>query len=183
MKRALLIVAGFLLIGLLIGAYFLYFKRGASEPAPVSSVQFPTGSTGGTEPLFQIQGQNGTALSVKDFVHNGETIPDPNQAESYQLAGSLGYCNADGTCPTGAKTEDFSISYSAKYQFFNIVLLAEPLSKSRIEAEQFLMSRLGLTQDQLCELNYALGTTVHVNSVYGGEELRFSFCPGAIKLP
>ena len=135
----------------------------------VSTLSFPT--------------RSGASLTVKDFIHNGETVSDSQNPGSYVLAGSLGYCLANGSCPSGASTTDFSISYNEKTHFFNIILLKEPLGEARFEAEQFLISRLGIDERQICSLDYFVGAPYWVNETYDDKNLGFSFCSGATKLP
>lgn len=127
--------------------------------------------------------QSGETVTVNDFIRNGETVPDAVNPGSYILAGSLGYCLSDGSCPTGAKSDSFNVSYNEKTHFFNVILLTEPLGTGRLEAEQFIMARLGISEQQACSLNYYVGTPYWVNEAYAGKNLGFSFCPGATALP
>ena len=120
---------------------------------------------------------------MKDFIHNGETVADTVNPGTYVLAGSLGYCLADGSCPSGAPTTSFAISYDEKIRFFNIVLLEEPLGVTRFEAEQFLANRLGLSREQLCSLDYSIGAPYWINDAYADKNLGFSMCKGATPLP
>lgn len=131
---------------------------------------------------MQILIRNGKSLVVKDFVHNGETAPDKVNPGYFYLAGSIGYCLGDGTCPSGYKTDDFSITYHNTDGHFNITLLKEPLAKSRSEAEVFMLDRLGISEALLCNTNYWIGTTELVNALYAGKNLGFDFCPGATGL-
>lgn len=147
-----------------------------------TTVQQPLVGTSGT-PQMTITARNGSTLTVNDFIHNGETAADVVNPGDYYLAGSVGYCLANGSCPSGASTTDFSIVYSQQYNLFNVTLLVEPLSSIREEAEQFLMSRLGITQDQMCALDYNVVVPYTVNPVYTGKNLGFSFCPGAVQVP
>ena len=116
-------------------------------------------------------------------MHNGESWADIQNPGSYILAGSAGYCLADGTCPHGASTDEFNISYNSASSFFNIVLLKEPLGATRVATEQFLGDRLGLSEQDMCVLNYFVGTPYYVSENFSGKNLGFSFCPGATTLP
>lgn len=156
------------------------FPMASSTNPTVGTMDSSETSTGAT---ISFVTPGGFVVTVKDFVHNGETVSDVQNPGSYVLAGSLGYCLADGTCPSGALTTDFSISYNEKTHFFNIILLKEPLGAVRLLAEQFLAERLGLTGQQACSLNYFVGTPYWVNQSYDDKNLGFSFCPGATKLP
>lgn len=194
MRTTLLWLLGILLAILAALALYAYFFTGTPAAAPAGttgSVSLPSaggvtaptgGSFGHSGSVFSIPSQNGP-LVVNDFIHNGETAADVENAGSYLLAGSAGYCLADGTCPHGAASTDFAISYNAQTGVFTIALLKEPLGPVRTEAEQFLEARLGVYGEQLCELNYYLGTPASVNDTFAGKNLGFSFCRGATELP
>lgn len=191
MKWYVLIGVGVIVVVVII-AFFVF--SGEPELVPVvqtapglpvaGSVPQGTGTSGSSATgTLSFTTRSGVVVTVKDFIHNGETVTDVQNPGSYVLAGSLGYCLADGTCPRGAVTEEFSISYSEKTHLFNIVLLTEPLGEIRHKTEQFLVGRLGLTEQQLCSLDYTVGAPYWVNEAYDSKNLGFSFCPGATKLP
>src|SRR3989344_5049120 len=148
----------YLLIGatavIFLSVLFLVFS-GSSETVtttspitglPIASSTIPdietvdTFSTSTTISTLSFPTRSGASLTVKDFIRNGETVSDSQNPGSYVLAGSLGYCLANGSCPSGAATTDFSISYNEKTHFFNIILLKEPLGATRLEAELFFPS-------------------------------------------
>lgn len=141
------------------------------------------GAVGTSSATITFTNRSSDVIVVKDFIHNGETIADTVNPGSHVLAGTLGYCLADGTCPAGYPTTKFSVSYNAETHFFTVVLLEEPLGTTRLEAEQFLIDRLGVTTQTLCAVDYSVGTPYWVNEGYAGKNLGFSFCPGATKLP
>lgn len=182
-------VIAFVLLGLavvviLVTAFVLLrAKPDVENPATT----FPSGtifpSSFSATSTVTITGQDNTVLEVHDFIHNGETIQDVVNPGNYMLAGSLGYCLADGTCPKAADTQTFSISYDEKSASFGIVLLKEPLGETRLAAEAFLSSRLGLSRAQLCSLKYYIGTPYWVNEQFSAGNLGFSVCPEAVALP
>ncbi len=183
-----------LILALIICGYFAYrFLTASPTPTGTTSpVTLPTGTTigstlpsGGTEPAGQISvPTQGTAnVQIKDFIHNGETVADIENPGSYVLAGSLGYCLADGSCPKGFASDEFTVSYNGTLGEFNVSLIKEPIGLSRTDAEQFLESRLGLTAAQLCTLKYFVGTPYWVNETYDNRNLGFSSCQGATPLP
>jgi hypothetical protein len=138
--------------------------------------------SGASQATMQIMLPNGKSLVVKDFIHNHETVPDTVNPDYYYLAGSIGYCLGDGTCPSGYKTNDFSVTYHATDGHFNIILLTEPLATARTEVEVFLLDRLGVNEAQLCNINYWIGTSGQTSAVYTNKNLGFDFCPGATQL-
>ncbi len=127
--------------------------------------------------------QGGGTVSTNDFIHNGVTIVDKANTDRYLLAGNLGYCLSDPQkCQAGTAT-DFSAYYNSVPQSFTIELEKEPIGQARLDAEQFLSAALGLSEQQMCSLNYYVGVTIYVNSQFTGKNLGFSFCPGATALP
>lgn len=121
-------------------------------------------------------------FAVSNFVDNEETVKDPVNTGTYILAGSAGYCLSDGNCPSGFDTNNFSVSYSRNQDFFTLVVLTEPITDTRKEAESFLMSRLGIGEQDMCQLHYSFSAPYWVNEFYAGQELGFSFCPGSVSL-
>jgi len=194
MKKILWIIGIVFALGIIALVIILMQSSPAQTQVPSGTVSLPTAGSitptrtsngsGTTVPnKMSLSIVGGGTIVTNDFIHNGETVVDVENPGSYQLAGSLGYCLANGTCPSGSATTDFSVSYSETTQSFNIVLLKEPLGAVRNTAEQFLGSRLGITANDLCRLNYYIGTSYQINSFYSGKNLGFSFCPGATVLP
>lgn len=109
-------------------------------------------------------------MAVLDFLNDPETVVDPNNSDYY----NLGYL---------VDTSPYLITYIASTQYFNIVLLREPIGETRERAEQYLMQHLSISAADLCKLDYTISTPTFVNSQYGGINLGFSFCPGATVLP
>lgn len=193
MKNSTLWIAGSVLLVLTIiivaGAYF--FLAQVREPVAVEETPggtyFPTsgGISGGSSETGtrSLTLATGKQIVVKDFLANGITFEDPANAGSYFLAGKLEYCLEDGTCPD-TNTPNFSIMYLEADQSFSISLNEEPLKSSRVSAERYLSAALGIPETIMCDLTYALGTTVSVNEAYGSiTNLGFSFCEGAVPLP
>ncbi len=139
-------------------------------------------TTSGSQPTSHntkmVTSSDGGTIFVKDFMHSSETTPD----EFNEGFNNIGYKMPS---PTPAKiiNPPYNIMYIEKTKYFNITLLQEPIGKARLEAEQYLMNQLGISQADMCRLIYQLSTPYWVNDFYSGQELRFSFCPGAVKLP
>lgn len=128
-----------------------------------------TTSPTSTSTETMVTGENGAVIATRDFIHDASTLPDPSNKGNYYL--------------TGTSTNGFAIGYRLPAQFFTIALEQEPIGATRVAAENFLMQSLGVTEKQLCDLKYYVGTDVHTNSQYAGKQLGFSFCPGAVTLP
>lgn len=152
----------------------------------VGPIRQPTSSPGTTSPSVRamtLATQDGQAIQVIDFIHNGATIPDSANVGHYLLAGNLGYCLSNPKDCQAAPATDFAVYYNSMLQSFTITLTREPIGQSRLDMEQFMLVTLGLTQLQLCDLNYYVGVTKYINSQFTGKNLGFSFCPGATTLP
>lgn len=194
-KQIIFWILGLFLL-IVIGAVLWYFifvpktvPQTSGQPTatlPVSgSVTSNPSSSASPEPIqtMSLATQSGSSVVAQDFIHNGATIPDTSNAGRYLLAGSLGYCPSNATQCQAAPAADFNVYYNSAPQSFTIALTQEPIGQARLHMEQFLLPTLGLTQVQLCTLNYYVGVTTYVNPQYAGENLGFSFCPGATVLP
>ncbi|GEM_PF-1796837 len=188
-NRTLIIIASVLLaftVVIVLVVSFVLLTGSSSTESPgddqliPTTGLFPSGfDTTETSTLSTAEGE----LVVNDFVHNGETVADPVNPGNYVLAGDVGYCLADGTCPHGADSERYSISYDDQKQFFTVILLKEPLNESRLAAETFLIERLGISREELCLLNSYVGIPYWVNDRFADGTVGFSACPQSVRLP
>jgi len=185
-----------LLGAILVGGVWYVFS-GSSTPVDQAS-ELPTTlpSSGSVTPVsssfatssqsaqtMALATQSGTLVATNDFIHNGTTIPDTANPSRYLVAGNLGYClNDPQKCQAGS-AKNFNIYYNSAPQSFTIALTDEPIGQARLDMEQYLLTALGITQEQMCDLNYYVGVTVYVNSQFTGKNLGFSSCPGATVLP
>ncbi len=144
MKNNILIwIIGIVLVLLAIGiaGVVAYQLWGQKAESPRAAVEFPTGTqTGNGGATLTLGTTGGSSVASKDFIHNGETVADTQNPGTYVLAGTLGYCLADGSCPAGAQSDDFSISYFESDQSFYISLLKEPIGAARKKAQDFLQT-------------------------------------------
>lgn len=185
---------------LILGAVFWYvvFAPKTNTPQPSqttgSTNGFPDVGSTGTPSLpssnatssavqtMSIANQVGTVVT-NDFINNGITIPDPSNPGNYLLAGNFG-CVADATTHCqAAPADNFSVYYNGTPNSFTITLTQEPMGQARLDMEQFMLRTLGVTQSEMCNLNYYVGVRSSLNEQYSGENLGFSFCPGATALP
>lgn len=113
---------------------------------------------------------DGESVTVPDFLNDPETIKDTVNPDYYRMG--------DVT-----PNSPYLISYISPTQYFDIVLLQEPIGESRRLVEQYLKQYLGISENDLCLIKYMIGVPSHVNTSYGGRSLGFSFCPGAVVLP
>lgn len=129
---------------------------------------------------MSVAGSDGNVVQTNNFMADPTTIKDPFNSDSYYLDGRSSEEVSNLTTPTSSH---FIIEYISSTQYFNIALMQEPIGPVRGEMERYLMTKLGLTQNQMCQLNYMVSVPNRVNSQYSGINLGFSFCPGAVVLP
>lgn len=158
------------------------FKQ--SEPSsPGSGGVFPTTTpvttATTTTATLSIPSAQGTAIVVRNFLVDPRTVADPVNSGYYYLGNHAPF---DGSTSTISAQMRYSILYIAQTGHFTITLLKEPLAQSRREAEVYLQDALGLSQEELCSLQYQLSVPNFVNTYFAGDSLGFSFCPGAIPL-
>jgi hypothetical protein len=195
MKRYLILFG--LLVLLLLGLIVYYVllsgshtdTQGSSSPSfPVTDSQTtnqnkpPATSVPTSTGVGSIATASGTVVT-RDFLHNGTTVQDPHNPGQYILAGTTGSCLGSGVCPSGAPASDYTVVYFSEDKSLIVTLTTEPIGQARHDAEQFLLSTLGVSQDTLCSSIYQVLTPESVNTTFSGTNLGFSFCPGATALP
>ena len=176
----LFIVGGFVLTVL----FLLFGSR--TKPPSVNEGTPHFGSSTATNLPPVIKGDNrgksisittadGGRLQTKDFKNDPAMTRDRINAGRYYLGFNL----------TNDPTEKapYLIGYVETGDFFNVVLLQEPIGQSRKEAERYLMERLGISQNQMCTLRHTVSVPYFVNAFYTGMSLGFSFCPGSVVIP
>jgi hypothetical protein len=191
MKTILISIGALIIIGLFVFAYQItgstnstVTQTPANVPPPTQSVGLPTAnsvvntttkSTPTPQPIAPVK-----TMQTNDVLKDPATVQDPINPGYYYL----GYHAYEGVPDaTATNTPPYIIEYISATHYFNIELLQEPIGLQRREAEQYLMAHLGISQAQMCQLNYMLSVPNSVNSQYAGENLGFSFCPGATVLP
>ena len=197
MNKKLIIVTVVVLAGIVLLSlawFFLSARKQQNTVATTSPVTLPasgsiptptpTGTSGNmTTGTTIVRALNGGTVTTSDFIHNGITLPDKTNAGRFILAGNLGYCSTNPQNCQAAPATDFTLYYDEVSQSFTVALTQEPIGQARLHAEQFLLTTLGIPQQQLCQLNYYVGATYLVNASYDNKNLGFSFCPGATVLP
>ena len=184
MKRIVLIAIILIaLAGLIaVGFYLLRPQPPANIP---NNPTFPSaGGQGGVlSQTMTLTSRSGEPVTVQNFINNGVTERDTINSSQYYLAGKNALCELESDCYSGAPSDTFDIVYFADEDAFAVGLTAEPLGEARRNAEQFLLKTLGVSQEELCTLDYFVTTNVDVSEQYAGADLGFSFCPGAMRLP
>lgn len=190
MNKTLLITIGVIFIALGALVFWLVGSKQQSQTSPSTTQTQPVGlpvagdatqtQNPSQETLMSVATNNGGAIQTTNFMADPATVKDPINPGYYYL----GYHQNEGVAdPTATANPPYIIMYLSTSQYFNISLLQEPIGDTRAAVEQYLMQHLGITQSQMCELKYLVTVPDDVNSHYSGENLEFSFCPGATVLP
>jgi hypothetical protein len=120
------------------------------------------------------QSTTGT-IGAKDIMQDPDLVKDSVNAGLYHLGYHL--------TPSSTTTPPYTIGYISSTHYFNISLLQEPIGSTREAMQAYLVAHLGLSEDQMCNLDYMVSVPASTNEEFSGENLGFSFCPGAVKLP
>lgn len=147
-------------------------SNGSVNQFPIASSTTQTGQN-----TLTLKTAVGKSIVVKNFLSDTKTVADPVNQGHYYLGNHFPF---DSTPPTTMPT--YIIEYISPTQFFNIALIKEPIGKERMQAEQYLLSELGITKEDMCRLNYMVSVPVDVSEYYAGINLGFSFCPQSTPL-
>jgi len=177
MKKVLYILIT-LLIVIIAALVYLNLVSDSGSQLDDEEITFPESPGNIPDPqsaTFDLRGETG-AIEVRNFFTDPLTRTDPVNEGHYQLGTYI-----DPYSPSPSD-EPYYIEYIASTGYFNISLLAIPIAESRVEAEQFLLGHLSVSEDQLCNINYRVTVPARVDLLYAGQSLGFSFCPGAVAL-
>ncbi len=179
----IIIIVGILVAGGLATLAFTFAgpRTQTADSSTNQNVGLPTAASV-PQPNSLATGSGGTSSTVQtnNFITDPTTVKDPINTGYYYL----GYHVSEGVPdPTATANPPYIITYISTTHYFNIALLQEPIGSVRLQAEQYLMNRLGITQAQMCQLDYMVSVPDRVNSQFSGLNLGFSFCPGATVLP
>lgn len=151
------------------GSNTTYVNVGSSGTTATTTTQ------GVTIPLST---PGGKIIQVKDFRSNPTFHKDPTNEGYYYL----GYHYGDASDPTATANPPYVVEYVSSTQYFNVTLLQEPIADTRKEVEQYIEEYLGISEAEMCQLEYTVSVPNSVNQIYAGQDLRFSFCEGAVQL-
>ena len=179
MKKALLIIV---IICLLLFAIFsLVFKDNFKAKEQASSEQpntaFPKETNDITPAIVDLNEASRPDQKVLDsaFLQKEGISADVNNPGSFYLGNT--FQDHETSSPL-----NYVVTYTQDTQFFNVVLLKEPLRGARLAAELYLRGLLGISEDEMCALKYSLSVPQYVSQQYSGNDLKFSFCPGSTAL-
>lgn len=149
---------------------------------PVAGPSIPqTQDTGVAVPTSKLvlQSEGGGVVVAEDFLKDPNTVADPINVGYY----NLNYATQATSSGSTATPLPYFITYISSTQYFNVELLEEPIGQARELAQQYLQRLIGISESDMCRINYTVSTPYSVSGLYGGASLGFSFCPGATILP
>lgn len=177
MKQNLYIISiGLAAIGALLVGIIMLWPDGSTGTAPATTLPvLPT--EGGQATNNQISETNFTEVRIA----GGEKIQiiDPRTLPNVTDFGS-GMFQVTALEPDTDQL--FGVIFNDRNGSFAVSLDREPLAQARLAAEQYLLSMLGVSQAELCQLQVYIGTAVTVNPFFSGDNLGVSFCPGSVAL-
>lgn len=176
MNKTLVIAGGTLIIALVVSvSIFLYVKTLNPKDTSVPGQQ-PFGFVSTAEPSAQ--------RPVPVVLVDNSTVYVPDFFSSVQPE----WANETTKAVLGSDADAFMVVYftpdheGGQGQFI-VSINTEPFGDTRKRAEVALQNKLGLTNEELCKLSVVVSTNPGANNLYKGQNLGFSFCPGAIVLP
>jgi hypothetical protein len=185
MTKILVVLIG----GAVLIVLFMITYRLTGSGAIPETPQTATSTTGGNAGSQTVTGPSvssptapsGGGIEVKGVMEDPDLAKDPLNPGYYYL----GYHTNQGssTDPTATTTPPYIIEYIASTHYFNIALLQEPIGMTREAMQRYLMAHLGMSQDQMCKLDYMVSVPAAVNEHFSGMNVGFSFCPKATILP
>lgn len=150
-------------------------KRGSSENPQTEEIVKPAEQqTPVSPPTRAVRDIHGNVVSVSDFTKEAGVIEDPYNPGQFVLTGDAE--SVIGKTP-------FSTRYVPTDDSFVITLMSKPLAASRVVAESELREMLHIDEGAMCALRYGVYVPGAVSETYAGQNLGFSFCPGAVALP
>jgi hypothetical protein len=163
---AVLLIGG----GVMVWSFFFVPAVPSEEPGPITLPQAgdtPGGARPATATSTSLTTIDGRSIPVRDFSNDTDSIQDANNPQYYRLGSN----------------DAFAVTYISNTDFFIIEIQEEPIGPNRKKAELYLEQKLGISRQSMCVLQYQIVAPWWVNSLYAGQNLGFSFCPGAVKLP
>ena len=118
----------------------------------------------------------GSNIVTENFFTDQSVKADTLNPGLYELGNTITIDPVTGKLPL------YVAIFDKQSGVFNISLLQQPFSRSRIEAEVYLKNLLQISEEELCKLSYSVTVPEYVSRDASGFDYRFSFCPGSIPL-
>ncbi len=123
---------------------------------------------------FSVPSTDGKIIPTRNFLSDSSVAKDEGDETYYALSGGL------DPSQTGSP---YQIGYDGDTQTFYILLYKNPVDQYRLQAQQELEQKLGISAQDMCRLDAFVVTMPGVADAYLHTNLKFSFCRGATALP
>lgn len=205
MRTTLALICAVLFLLILAGGYLLYtgvpgvfspservqivtdavFR--VERPAVVPGTGLPDSSPATTTqsaPAFTIPTNTGMQMEVLDFRRATSTAGVPVVYAPVRAAATSTSTSTPSTEPPYMSYlgEEYTLTYFADTQSFVLSLEKEPLAAARRAGELQLLKILGIPEERACFVRHAVLVRGEISEFYGGKNLGFSFCKGAVTL-
>ncbi len=80
----------------------------------------------------------------------------------------------------GHDTPHYVIEYSKRFDWFSILIFAEPAAQYRKEAESELLRLTGMSQAQACNFKVYVQRSTDLTGPKDFQDIGLSFCPGSV---
>lgn len=178
MKKYLIIIIAFILVTTAVWYLFVSQQPSVSNDGDTPTTTFPAGGGLSTNSAtLTIQTISGDNLEIHNFLNDSDIVKDAINDGYYYLGNHFSTNDQ-----TPQSNPEYVIEYIAETNFFAIGLFREPLAQSRRNVEEYLMTKLGLSEEQMCSLNYSMSVPRRVNEHLAGTSFLFSFCDGSYPL-
>lgn len=154
-RKIAFVIVSFVVFILLIFIFTFLSSFKKPAPSPDSSTPSTTPSPTNIPLTDEITISN---IPVKNFYKKAEKIDN---------AGNVYFVD---------EPNKYQILYEEKFDQFLISILGSPFEELRIEAEQKLISDLGITTAEACLLNVVITTPAFANPDFSGKPYKLSFC-------
>lgn len=183
-RKILTIVIGLTLVfGSLIFCINYFISSSMTPLAPDSQLDYERIATQSGS-SFQLQTKQGGQVTVLNFLNDfADTVERDTVTEASNITiTSSQFCEKYRTCSVQANVQTYTIQFSSVDDLIYISLLSNPVKESRKQAEEALMTILGLEAAEMCDLRVTVGVPMFVNKDLTGRELGLSFCPDSVQL-
>ncbi len=86
------------------------------------------------------------------------------------------------TASETASSSPYVVYYFEEDRSVQVILYEQPIGKTRRFAENELLSKYYLSEQEACTLTYQVTVPFSVDEEHYGTNLGFSFCPGSVVL-
>lgn len=145
-------------------------SEGLEDPFTLSDPFASSQSRGSTQVSDRVP-ENAATKKIKEEITKTFSPQMDGQNKFYEI-----------TASETATSTPFIIYYFEEDRSVQVILYEQPIGKTRRLAENELLSKYSLSEQDACTLTYQVTVPMSVDEEYYGTNLGFSFCPGSVVL-